>query len=144
MRKILFALVALIVFAACGDKASNEIPFEVARNYFFTNDAEALPISPKITSDAEFNKYFGMAATMGEDGSPTEIDFSRQFVLAIVLPVTDYATEINPVKLEARGDTLVYTHEIKRGEKQTYSIQPISIIIVDKRHERQEVLLVAI
>ena len=46
---------------------------------------------------------------MGNDGKPTEIDFTKQFVLAIVLPVTNLATEITPDRLEEKGDTLLFT-----------------------------------
>ena len=48
MKKILFAFAAMIVLAACGSEqaattfesseASNEVTFEVAKNYFFKND----------------------------------------------------------------------------------------------------------
>ena len=133
-----------------GDGARNVVAFEVARNYFFNQSSEEdlqgkngqeILISPKITSEEEFNRLFGMATMMGKDGKPTEIDFSKQFVLAIVLSVTDYATEINPVKVEETGDTLFYTYEIIHGEKRTYSIQPISIIILDKKYADKEVVL---
>ena len=105
----------MIVLAACGNKQaaapveseenSNEVAFEVAKNYFFKNDHE-IPASPKITTAEEFGKLFGMATTMGKDGKPTEIDFTKQFVLAIALPVTNLATEITPNRLEEKGDTL--------------------------------------
>ena len=72
---------------------------------------------------------------------PTPIDFTKQFVLAIVLPVTDFATEINPQKVEEKGDSLFYTFEVKKGEKQTYRIQPVSIIILDNKYENKEVVL---
>ena len=152
MRKIIFAFATLLAVAACTTKpteatvednnAAEEVAFEVAKNYFFKND-QTIPASPKITTEEEFNRLFGMATTMGErlrvgdgtsgmDGKPTEIDFTKQFVLAIVLPVTDIATEINPVKLEAKGDSLFYTYDVKTGEKQSFTIQPVSIIILDK------------
>ena len=105
----------MIVWTACGNKqaavptegneASDKVAFEVAKNYFFKNDQE-IPASPKITTAEEFGKLFGMATTIGEDGKPTEIDFTKQFVLAIVLPVTNLATEITPNRLEEKGDTL--------------------------------------
>lgn len=153
MKKVLFSFAALVVLAACGNKqaaapttegdgASNEVAFTVAKNYFFKNDLDILPASPKITSEEVFNKLFGMAAAMGENGKPTPIDFTKQFVLAIVMPVTDFATEINPVKVEEKGDSLLYTYKVKTGEKQSYSIQPISIIILDKKYEDKEVVLV--
>ena len=99
---------------------SSEVAFEVAKNYFFKND-QVVPEYPKIVSEEEFNKLFGMATKMGEDGKPTAIDFTKQFVLAIVLPETDFATEINPVKVEEKGDSLLYTYEIKSGEKQSFT-----------------------
>jgi hypothetical protein len=150
-HKVLFAFAALIVMAACsnkqtdvlvaeGDKIGNEVAFEVAKNYFFKNGQE-IPASPKITTAEDFGKLFGMATTMGEDGKPTPIDFSKHFVLAIVHPVTDYATEIKPVKVTEKGDSLFYTFEVNKGEKQTYSIKPISIIILDKKYENKEVVL---
>ena len=151
MKKILFALAMLLTMTACtsnstesatNNKGTDEVAFEVAKNYFFKNDQQ-IPASPKITTEEEFNKLFGMATVMGKDGKPTSIDFTKQFVLAIVLPVTDKATEINPVKVEEKSGALLYTYEVKTGEKQTYSIQPVSIIILDKQYENNEVKLIS-
>ena len=126
--------------ANINSEETGEMDYEVAKNYFFKNDQQ-IPASPKITTEEEFNKLFGMATVMGKDGKPTSIDFTKQLVLAIVLPVTDMATEINPVKVEVKSDSLFYTYEVKTGEKQTYSIQPVSIIILDKQYEDNEVVL---
>ena len=150
MRKIIFAFATLLAVVACTTKpteatvehnnAAEEVAFEVAKNYFFKND-QTIPTSPKITTEEEFNKLFGMATTMGENGKPTEIDFTKQFVLVIVLPVTDIATEITPVKLEAKGDSMFYNYDVKTGEKQSFSIQPVSIIILDRKYESKEIIL---
>ncbi len=137
---------------ACGNKQDvaptsedanegKEIAFKAAQNYFFKNNAD-IPDNLKITTEEEFNTLFGMATTMGENGKPTEIDFTKEFVLAIVLPVTSFSTEINPIKVVEKGDSLLYTFEVKTGEKQSFSIQPISIIILDKKYENKEVVLV--
>ena len=131
MKKILFAFAAIMALAACGNKQaatptsednveSSEVAFEVAKNYFFKND-QMIPEYPKLVSEEEFTKLFGMATTMGEDGKPTAIDFTKQFVLAIVLPETDFATEIYPVKVEEKGDSLLYSYEVKTGEKQSFT-----------------------
>ena len=150
MKKILFAFTLLLSMVACTNKPatavenvveSSNVTFEVAKNYFFKND-QVIPEYPKITTEEEFNKLFGMATTMGKDGKPTAIDFTKQFVLAIVLPVTDFATEINPVKVEEKGDSLLYTYEVKSGEKQSFRIQPVSIIVLDKKYENKRVVLV--
>ena len=120
---------------------SSEVPFTVAEHYFF-NKGQDIPVNPKITSEELFKQLFGMATVMGENGKPTEIDFSKQFVLAVVLPVTDINTEINPVKVEEKGDTLFYHYDVKTGEKQSFSIQPLSIIILDKKYENKEIFLI--
>ena len=78
MKKILFAFTMLLAIAACTNKPvtavedneeSSEVAFEVAKNYFFKND-QVIPEYPKITTEEEFNKLFGMATTMGENGKP--------------------------------------------------------------------------
>ena len=120
---------------------ANKISFQVAKNYFLKNDQE-IPASPKITTAEEFEKFFGMATTMGEDGKPTEIDFKKQFVLAVVLPVTNHATVIIPHRLEEKGDTLFCFYDAKVGEVQPYSMQPISLIILDMKYADKEVVMV--
>ena len=150
MKKILLAFAVLLGLVACttnkatsAEKSvvSSEVPFTVAEHYFF-NKGQDIPVNPKITSEELFKQLFGMATMMGENGKPTEIDFSKQFVLAVVLPVTDINTEINPVKVEEKGDTLFYHYDVKTGEKQSFSIQPLSIIILDKKYENKEIFLI--
>ena len=150
MKKVLLAIAVLLGLVACtANKAtsaeksvvSSEVPFTVAEHYFF-NKGQDIPVNPKITSEELFKQLFGMATVMGENGKPTEIDFSKQFVLAVVLPVTDINTEINPVKVEEKGDTLFYHYDVKTGEKQSFSIQPLSIIILDKKYENKEIFLI--
>ena len=150
MKKVLLAFAVLLGLVACtANKAtsaeksvvSSEVPFTVAEHYFF-NKGQDIPVNPKITSEELFKQLFGMATVMGENGKPTEIDFSKQFVLAVVLPVTDIDTEITPVKVEEKGDTLFYHYDVKTGEKQSFSIQPLSIIILDKKYENKEIFLI--
>ena len=150
MKKVLLAFAVLLGLVACtANKAtsaeksvvSSEVPFTVAEHYFF-NKGQDIPVNPKITSEELFKQLFGMATVMGENGKPTKIDFSKQFVLAVVLPVTDINTEINPVKVEEKGDTLFYHYDVKTGEKQSFSIQPLSIIILDKKYENKEIFLI--
>jgi Uncharacterized conserved protein len=150
MKKVLLAFAVLLGLVACttnkatsAEKSvvSSEVPFTVAEHYFF-NKGQDIPVNPKITSEELFKQLFGMATVMGENGKPTKIDFSKQFVLAVVLPVTDINTEINPVKVEEKGDTLFYHYDVKTGEKQSFSIQPLSIIILDKKYENKEIFLI--
>ena len=144
MRKIIFAFASLLILVGCttnkpAEASVENVPFEVAKNYFFKND-QTIPANPKITSAEAFDQLFGMASFMGKDGQPTAIDFDKQFVLAIVLPVTDVATEIIPQEVEAKGNQLFYSYEVKTGEQQSFSIQPVSIIILDKQFKNYEVV----
>ena len=148
MKHLLMPLLVLALTACSGRQTATldnaapetEVPFEVAQNYFFKND-QIIPETPKITTREEFDSLFGMATLMGADGQPTEIDFDRQFVLAIVLPETDVETEIRPLKLEARGDSLLYSYDITTGEQQSFTTRPLSIIVLDRKYENSQLLL---
>ncbi|WP_155808514.1 hypothetical protein [Xylanibacter brevis] len=147
MKKVLFAFATLLTMAACNNKTatsvenkeSSEIPFTVAKNYFYNHLGTP---SVKITTEEDFNKCFHMATTMGEEGKPTAIDFGKQFVVDFLLPGSQWQMEINPLKVETKGDTLFYSYDIKVGQKQSYWSQYVSIIIIDKEFEKQEVVLV--
>lgn len=149
MKKTLYPLAMLLVTVACTSNkpmtadAENEqivdVPFKVAQNYFYNNVGHP---STKLTDPSDFAKSFGMATVMGNAGKPTAIDFNKEFLIDVILPVTVRAMKIEPVKVEAKGDTLFYSYEVKVGKKQSYSIRPISVIIVDKEYERSEVVLV--
>ena len=135
---IIVAIVGAIV--ACS--SPENVPFTEAHNYFVRNDAP-MPVPTTITTEEQFGKYFGMAAFMGKDGKPTPIDFTTQFVLPVVLPVTDTETEIQPQKVELQGDTLFYTYVIQTGEQLSFSIQPLSLIILDKQYEDKAIKPIA-
>lgn len=49
-------------------------------------------------------------------------------------------TEIIPQKVEAKGNQLLYSYEVKTGKQQSFSIQPVSIIMIDKQFENHEVI----
>ena len=79
-----------------------------------------------------------MAATMGKDGQPTEIDFKKQFLIAKILPETDTLTRIDPVSVTEEDNTLHVKYNIQRGEKQSYTMQPFSLLIVDRQYIDKE------
>ncbi|SBV90363.1 hypothetical protein [uncultured Dysgonomonas sp.] len=111
---------------------AKDVDFTLAKNYFVNNTVTKLE-NPKIETQEQFDEIFGTAAHMGNDGKPTVIDFSKQNVLAVVLPETDRQTEIYPVSLQKdeKGEILL-TYEVKVGQKQTYTIRPNFAVIIDK------------
>lgn len=128
----------------CGCQASKNmdksIPYEVAEQYFVRNDVNGLPPTT-ITSDKEFEQYFGMAAVMGPNGSPTEIDFNKSFVICIALAPTDIETSLSVIYLtNTNSDQLDLRYEIKQGAKMSYTTQPLLLLVVDKKYEMPVIL----
>ncbi len=134
MKRMFFIIgTAMLLLASCAGSGES-VAFTVARNYFVKNNA-AVPSDMKLRTQADFNRCFGMATTMGPEGKPTEIDFSRNFAIAKVMPVTDTATELEPKSLKSDGHgKLTLKSSMKTGSKMSYSIQPFYIIVVDRKY----------
>lgn len=133
MKIIIFLLLIPILFVAC--KSHNEIPFYEAKNYFVRNDIQnSVPV--KFENEKDFKEYFGMAAVMGKDGMPTSIDFTKQYVIAVTLPETDTETDINLVSLKKDTNSdIILTYKVITGEKRSYTIIPVRLLIVDKKYD---------
>lgn len=117
-----------------------DIPFAIAQNYFVQNDAQ-LPEDPKITAQSDFDSIFGNATLMGEDGKSTPIDFEQQFVIAVVLDQSDFATKIEPMDLrKLDSEKIQFRYTVTVGERQPYISQSALILVVDKKHEATVVL----
>jgi len=115
--------------------ASKDIPFAVAQRYFVKNtfgDKEAFPV---IRSQAEFDELFGMATVMGMDGKPTPIDFSKEYVVAVIKKITDKSAALEPVSLMQKDGVITFTYSYAEGEPQTFSIQPALILVVNSRYQ---------
>lgn len=143
---ILMAIVSVIFIASCACKhtctsGKKSVEYTIAHNYFFNNDAR-IPTDPKVTDSKTFNKLYGMAATMGKNGIPTNIDFNKQFVIGVVLPITNKQTKIIPGKLVKRNNELEFTYKIKRGSTMSSSMQPMLLIVVDRKYETDKVRVV--
>ncbi len=115
------------------DTSTIEIPFIQAKNYFVKNTVKSLD-SAKIETAEKFNSIFGMAATMNKEGKPTAIDFAKQYVIAVVLPETNLATSITPVRLQKDAEgQITLTYSVVSGEKQSFVVRPHFAIVVDKQ-----------
>lgn len=95
----------------------------------------------KITNQKDFDSYFGTAAVMGENGNPTDINFSTQYVISLTRPETDIETRLVPKSLETnqKGEIVLCYQEIQ-GQKRTYTTKPLLLIIVDKKYDGNVVL----
>lgn len=138
MRRTILFIAALLSLASC--EQASDIPFEEVKNYFFRNGAE-IPENPIIDSSEQFESLFGTAAFMGKDGTPTPVDFKKEFVIAVVYPVIDLATELAPESLRKEDGKLVFTYLETTGEQQSWTIQPVLLIKVDRKHMTEDVRL---
>lgn len=145
MKKLIFgAFIALMCACTAHNNSTNSsttdaqtIPYKVAKGYFVRNDVDRLTDN-KITTKESLDATFGMATVMGVDGRPDDIDFGKEYVIAVDVPTTDYSTEIVPVSLTrnaSKDADIVFTYKVIRGDKQSYSIHPLLMLIVDKQYD---------
>ena len=132
MKRIIIFFAAALSFICC--QSETVVPFRVAKNYFVRSDAD-VPENVKITDQDAFKGVFGMAAFMGRDGQPTSIDWDKEFVIAVVKPVTDAETVMEPLSLVKKGKSLVLNYSLKSGPSMSYTIRPFFIIVVAKQWE---------
>ena len=138
IRRIILFLAAALSFASC--KQASDIPFEEVKNYFFRNDAE-IPENPVIDTSERFDALFGAAAFMGKDRQVTPVDFGKEFVIAVVNPVTDCSTELVPESLRKEDGELVFTYQETIGEQQSWTMQPVLLVKVDRKYKTETVRL---
>ena len=131
MNKLIALLAGILTVASCS--VLKDVPFTQLDHYFFKNGQE-IPADPKIDTEEEFSALFGMAAVMGKDGMPTPVDFSKEFVIAVVKPVTDQLTELSPISLQMSDGELVFTYSETTGEKMSWSMQPLLLVKADRRY----------
>ena len=151
MRKPIYPLltICIVLFTACQSnmkkkkadisqsdtsaisKELKEIPFILAKNYFVRNTAKSLE-NPAIETQEKFNETFGMATTLGENGKPTSIDFSKQIVIALVLNETDIETSVSPLQLTKTKKVLTLNYKLALRQKQSYTSRPFFALVIDK------------
>ncbi|VTP97407.1 hypothetical protein [Sphingobacterium daejeonense] len=117
-------------------EAGADVPFTEARNYFVNNTVgEDKNGTLKIETQEAFNELFSPATTMGEGGMPTEIDFNKQFVIAVISPTSDLNPSIDSLSLKKINSDLVLEFKETMGDKQSFSTRPAAILIVDKQFD---------
>ena len=123
MKHFLMMMIVAALLLACSNKP-RVVDFKETDNYFYAGKVQH-PTLLKITTQADFDKHFG-------------IDFSKQFVVAKVLPETDTLDDLKPVALTRESRRLHLTSTVKHVEKRGYTIQPCFILIVDRKYVDDE------
>ncbi|MBR5725909.1 MAG: hypothetical protein IKX56_04145 [Muribaculaceae bacterium] len=108
-------------------------------NYYVNNNFPDGTHKLVIHNQQDFENVFGQAAVMGRNGQPTRIDFSRQFVVAMIMPVTNRQTTIETALLRRLGDRLYFSYIIDEGHKTSYTLRPFTAVVVS-RNEPSDVV----
>lgn len=118
-----------------GKVANTRVSYRLANGYFVKNTVKGPLTNAKFDTQKGFEEVFGAAATMGRKGRPTPMDFNKKFVVAVVGEKTDLATKLVPLSLvkDANGD-LVFSYRTVVGKKQSFTMVPNLVILVDKNH----------
>lgn len=141
MKNIAILIFSIFFTASCSsEKPANarlneEIFYKEAKNYFVKNNIEAATDSPKFESQQEFDQVFGMATMMGENGKPTPIDFSKEFVVAQIEDPSTQNIELKPVSIRKNANILEVKYRKIVGADRSYTSQTAMILIIDRKYE---------
>lgn len=136
MKKTIFmAIVGFAMLATSCSTGTKVVQFTELKNYFYRNDALKGDQLLKLTTQEDFNRYFGEAAYMGTDGEPTKIDFNEDFVIAKVFPESNKSPKISNISLEKDGkEELILGYEVKEKSTQSFTIRPTFQIAVSRKY----------
>ena len=125
---------AAVAMTSCA-VSKETVNYKEVKNYFYSNDAPKGEQLLKLTTQVEFDRYFGAAAFMGKNGQPTLIDFKKDFVIAKILPETNRSTEIKDIKLaKSSNGHLTFSYSTTDKEPQSFSIRPTVQITVSREY----------
>ncbi len=136
---LLVAAMAIILSSCAVNFNGVTANYTPMNNYYVNNNFANGTHRLVIHNQQEFNSVFGTAAVMGHNGHPTAINFSRQFVAAVILPETDRQTDIETVMIKRDGDRLYYSYIVREGHRTSYTIRPFVAAVVD-RNEPSDVV----
>lgn len=154
MKKIIsgLAVLCILVSAACNTAGSPSkaettadsatipdgfhVPFTTAVNYFVRNDYKEDQLTNyRISTRQQFDSIFGAAATMGAEGKPTAIDFTKQDAIAVINPVSDSAVSLQNPLLEQEGGYIALSYDEVKGGKQSFTTRPFLLLLIDKKYK---------
>lgn len=113
-------------------KEGNGVEYSEAQHYFLRNDVKDYS-SRLVTTQKEFDSLFGAAAVMGENGLPTEINWKKQSVVALLTAPTNVDTDIKLKDIKSEKGKLSVRYAVsQKGEPRSYSYTPMRLFVVSK------------
>lgn len=128
---------------ACADQkqVSAPIPFKIAKGYFVNNTFSGKLMNPIINHPDSFQRIFGMATVMGEDGKPTPIDFEKEFVVAVIGDISEDQINYHAVDLQSKAKMLELSYSIHTEKSNGALMQNSLILVVAKSYQKDSILV---
>jgi len=122
------------------EKDAYAIAYTPLNNFYVRNDLNLTKQQNlTINSREQFESYFGYAAVMGTNGQPTDINWNKQYVLAVIMPETTRSTYMEPVSVLQSGNNIIFNYSVKKGQNNSYSLIPFVGVVLDRPTEAQQV-----
>ena len=125
------------MLSGCNDVKPSDSGYRELKGYFVRNDVFDGILTEKITSQEKFDRYFGAAATQSQQPEP--IDFSKEYVMAVILSNTDHATVILVDSLVHSGNKARLYYSVQTDGPQSYTIRPVLLLGIERRYGNIEV-----
>lgn len=148
MRKIFTIMAIVAVALLCSQcttskelrqakKGAKDVPFTVLENYYVRDNMRFDKTQHLvIDNQRDFDACFGAAAVMG--GLPTDINWKTQFVVAVLLPVTNRATSVTPLEVKQSPGNVIFKYQVIRGHKTSYAMMPFAAVALDRGANPQQ------
>lgn len=148
MKKITIILALTAVVVLCcqcstskelrrAEKGAIDIPYVVLKNYYVRNDVDCSKLQRLIIDDErDFKAFFGEAALMG--GLPTDINWNKQYVLAVLLPETNRPTMVTPLEVKQSPGSIIFKYQVNRGSKSSYTLIPFTAVAINRTEDPQQ------
>ena len=148
MKKLSIILaLAAIVMVCCqcttskelrqAKKGAKEVPYVVLNNYYVRNDVDcSRPQRLIFDNERDFKAFFGMAAIMG--GTPTDINWNKQFVIAVLLPETNRPTMVTPLEVKQNDNSVIFKYQVNRGHKTSHTIVPFAAVALNRSENAKQ------
>jgi hypothetical protein len=135
-REVIVSGVGISVKNKIMENLDVDVPFIVAKDYCVKATPANIKLgNPKITTQHDFDLIFEKSTAMDENLKPTSIDFSKQYVIAIINKATKINSVINVNYLKVQGDEITLYYKTVKGQKQTEKTQPFIILVIDKKYQ---------
>ncbi len=148
MKKLTLILSLIVVALLCcqcatssqyrqAKKGAKPVTFQTLENYYVRNDVKHDQLQRLIFDNQEdFDAVFGPAALMG--GLPTDINWKRQFVVAVLLPETNRPTMVTPLEVKQSPGNVIFYYQVNRGRKTSYKLVPFAAVALDRSVDPQQ------